>query len=127
MKNFKTEMEQQISKLFDNFLKKQLGEHATSIMTYLAGNTFTVRSDNCFAAGEKKLIQHEKHWQLLKEVKSREFEKVEPVLKDQLKELTGCQVLNIYSIVGLDGTRLGFFILKENLEKKLLKGEEVSL
>jgi len=121
MKNVKTRMEEQISRLFGNFLKEQLGEHATSVKTYLSSNTFTIRSDNCFAAGEKKLVQNEKYWQLLKEVKSREFEQVESVLKEKLTELTGCQVLNIYSIMGQDGARLGFFILQENLENKLLK------
>jgi len=126
MKNVKTEMEEEISRLFANFIKEQLGEHSTSVKTYLSSNTFTIRSDNCFAAGEKKLIQNEKHWQLLKEVKSREFEQVEPVLKEILKELIGCQILNIYSIVGQDGVRFGFFILQENLENKLLKTGDIS-
>lgn len=49
MKNVKIEMEAQISRLFGNFLKEQLGEHVSSVKTYLSSNTFTIRSDDCLA------------------------------------------------------------------------------
>ena len=54
MSRFKIEMENNISCAFENFLKEQLGEHATSVTTYLSGNMLTVSADNCLAPGETK-------------------------------------------------------------------------
>ena len=126
MSRFKTEMENNISRVFENFLKEQLGEHATSVTTYLSGSMLTVRADNCLAPGEQNLVQNEKHWQLLQEVKARQFEKVKPLLKQQLQELTGCKILKIYSLVGQDGNRFEVFTLSENLENKLQKSKDVA-
>lgn len=126
MQKIKTEIEKQISRVVADFLNEQLGEHASSVTTLLSGNMFSVRADNCLAPGEKKLVQNEKHWYLLQEVKTRQFEKVKPLLKEQLEELTDCKILNIYSIVGQDGVRFEFFTLSQNLENKLLKTEEAA-
>ncbi len=127
MSRFKTEMEDNISRAFDNFLKEQLGEYATSVTTYLSGNMFTVRADDCLAPGEQRLVQNEKHWQLLQEVKTRQFEKVKPLLKERLEELTGCKILKIYSLVGQDGNRFEVFTLSDNLENRLSKMKETLL
>ncbi len=127
MSRFKTETEDNISRAFDNFLKEQLGEHATSVTTYLSGHMLTVRADNCLAPGEQNLVQNEKHWQLLQEVKTRQFEKVKPLLKERLEELTGCKILNIYSIVSQDGVRFEVFTLRDNLKSKLSKTKETLL
>jgi len=88
---------------------------------------FTVRADNCLAPGEQRFVQNEKYWQLLQEVKSRQFEKVKPLLKACLEELTGCKILNIYSIVSQDGVRFEVFTLSDNLESKLSKTKETLL
>lgn len=127
MSRFKTELEDNISRAFNNFQKEQLGEHATLVTTYLSCNMLTVRADNCFAPGEQKLVQNEKHWQLFQEVKARQFEKVKPLLKQQLQELTGCKIFKIYSLVGQDGNRFEVFTLSENLESKLQKSKDVAL
>jgi uncharacterized protein YbcI len=120
LKNIKKEMEKKISRIFGNFQKTQLGENADTVNTYLASNTLTIRSARCLAKGELKLMMEKKHWRLLKDAKEQEFEKVKPILKKHLEELTNCTILNIQSILGMDGSRLGFIITKENLEKKLL-------
>ncbi len=127
MQKMKTEIEKEISRLFDNFLREQLGEQASFVTTFLSGNMFAVRADDCFAPGEQKLVQKEQHWPLLQEVKAQQFEQVKALLKEQLEELTGCKILNIYSVVGRDGVRFDFFTLSENLESKLLKTGERSL
>ncbi len=119
MSRFKTEMEDNISRALERFLREQLGEHATSVTTYLLGNMFTVRADNCLAPAEQELGQNEQHWRLLQEGKARQFEQVKPLLQEQLEKLTGCEILNIYSIVGQDGVRFEFFTLSDNLENKL--------
>ncbi|MFQ5709637.1 MAG: Na-translocating system protein MpsC family protein [bacterium] len=124
MSRFKTEMEANISRAFNNFQKEQLGEHAASVTTYLSSNMFTVRADNCLAPGEQNLVQNEKHWQLLQEVKTRQFEKVRPLLKERLEELIGCKILSIYSIVSQDGVRFAVFTLSESLENELSKTKE---
>jgi len=126
MKDFKKEMEKKISDLFSNFQKVHLSENTNSIRTHLANNTISIRSESCLTASEKKLIKQKQYWELLKQVKEQKFEKVNPLLKKELEELTCCTIINIKSILGVDGTRLEFFILKENLEKKLLKAEEIS-
>ena len=127
MSRFKTEIEDNISRAFNNFQIEQLGEHPTLVTTYLSGNMFTVRADNCLAPGEQRFVQNEKYWQLLQEVKSRQFEKVKPLLKACLEELTGCKILNIYSIVSQDGVRFEVFTLSDNLESKLSKTKETLL
>ncbi len=119
MSKAKKEMENNISRVFANFLKEQLGEPATSVTTYLSGNMFTVRADNCLAPGEHRLVQDEKHWRLLQEAKTRQFEKVEPLLKQHIEELTGCKILHLYSTVERDGVRFEVLSLSDNLENRL--------
>ena len=116
MSKFKTELIEQINRLFENFLRQQLGEHATSVTTLLSGNMFTVRADNCLSPAERDLMQNQKHSQLLQEFKARQFKKVEPLLKEQLETLMGIKILNIYSMVGQDGVRFEFLILDEDIE-----------
>ena len=127
MSRFETETGDIISRAVDNFLREQMGEHATSVTTYLSGKMFTVRADNCLAPGEQNLVQNEKHWQLFQDVKTQQFEKVKPLLKERLEELTGCKILNVYSIVSQDGVRFEVFTLSENLENELSKTKETLL
>jgi uncharacterized protein YbcI len=124
MRNLKTEMEEEISAIAAIFFKEQLGENHSSVATFLSGNMFTVRATNCLAPGEQKLMEQEKNWNLLQEVKSQQFEKVKPLLKERLEKITGCEVVSIYSMVGKDGVRFEIVTLSENLEDKLLKIEE---
>lgn len=126
MSKSQTTMAEEISRHFIHFLKEQLGEHPTSVLTFVSGNMFTVRAENCLAPGEQKLAQNEKHWQLLQEVKTRQFDKVKPLLKKQLEELTGCAVLNIHSIVGKDGVRFELFTVGGKVENRLLESREVA-
>lgn len=126
MRKFKTEMEQEISRLFANFLKEQLAENITSVTTVLSDNMFTIRATNCLPPGEQNLVQDKKHWNLLQEAKARQFEKVKPLLKKQMEGVTGCKILNMYSLIGQDGVRFEVFTLSENLENKLQKVREAT-
>ena len=121
MKKLKTEVEEQISNLFVNFLKEQLGEQATSVTTILSNNMFIIRATNCLPPGEQNLVQNKEHWDLLQEVKVRQFEKVKSGLKKQMERVCDCKILNIYSIVAQDGVRFEVFTLSENIEDTLLK------
>lgn len=125
MRKFKHELEQEISAVFSNFLREQLGEHAASIQTFLSGNMLTVRAINCLAPGEQQLAQNHQHWKLLQETKTREFNQVESLLKEMLEKVTGCQVENIYSMFGQNGVRFEVVTLSDNLERKLLKLKEI--
>lgn len=120
MSKFKTELVERINRFFENFLEQQLGEHVTSVTTFLDGDMFTVRADNCLCPAERDLMQNQKHSQLLQEFKARQFEKVEPMLKEQLETLIGNKILSIYSVVGQDGVRFEFLTLDANLENKLI-------
>lgn len=116
MSKFKTELVERINRLFENFLRQQLGEQATSVTTFLSGNMFTVRADNCLSPAERDLMQNQRHSQLLQEFKARQFKKVEPLLKEQLETLIGYKILSIHSMIGQDGVRFEFLTLDENLE-----------
>ena len=125
MRRFKHELEQEINAVFSNFLQEQLGQHATSVQTFLSGNMLTVHALNCLAPGEQQLAQSQQHWKLLQETKTREFNQVESLLKEMLEKVIGCQVQNIYSMLGRDGVRFEVVTLSDNLEKKLLKVKEM--
>lgn len=119
-------MEEEISAIVANFFKEQLGENLSSVTTALSGNMFTVRATNCLPPGEQNLVENEKHWNLLQEVKKQEFNQVKPLLKEMLEKVTGCEVLNIYSLIGKDGLRFEVVTLSNNLEDELLKTEEAA-
>ena len=121
MRRFKHELEQGINAVFSNFLHEQLGQHATSVQTFLSGNMITVRALNCLAPGEQQLAQNHQHWKLLQETKTLEFNKIKPLLLKTLEKVTNCKVLNIYSLFGQDGVRFEVVTLSDNLERKLLK------
>ncbi|MCZ6818308.1 MAG: Na-translocating system protein MpsC family protein [Calditrichaeota bacterium] len=120
MSKFKTELVERINRFFENFLEQQLGEHVTTVTTFLSGDMLSVRADNCLSPAERDLMQNQRHSQLLQEFKARQFKKVEPLLKEQLETLMGVKILNINSMVGQDGVRFEFLTLDENLENKLI-------
>ena len=91
MKKLKTDVEEQISNLFANFLKEQLVEQATSVTTILSNDMFTIRATNCLPPGGQNLVQNNKHWDLLQEVEVRQFEKVESALKKQMERVCNFQ------------------------------------
>lgn len=121
MQKSKTEIEKEIGSFVANFLKVQFGENATPVTTLLSGNIVAVCAANCLAPAERNLVNSEKYWSLFQEFKARQFHKVEFLLKERLAEITGCEVHNIYSIVGQDGVRFEIITLSENLENKLIK------
>lgn len=125
MRRFKHELEQEISAVFSNFLREQLGEHATSIQTFLSGNMLTVRALNSLAPGEQQLAHNHQHWKLLQETKTREFNQVESLLREMLEKVTGRQVQNVYSMFDQDGVRFAVVTFSDKLEKKFLKVKEM--
>jgi uncharacterized protein YbcI len=116
MKKSKAVLEKEISHLMADFLDRQLGEHAGAVDTFLSGNTVTVRATNCLSPGERSLVQNEQDWHLLQELKNQQFERVKLQLKEQLEQITDCEVLNIVSIVGQDGMRFEVVTLSKNFE-----------
>jgi len=116
---------QEISDVFSKFLHEQFGEHAASVITYISGTMFTIHAANCFAPGEQDLVQNNENWQLLQEVKIRQYDEVEPLLTEQFEELTDCKISGIYSMVCQDGGRFIVIKLSQNLENKLNKSEEI--
>lgn len=116
----KAEIEEKIGNLVANFLKVQFGENVASVKTFLLGSVVTVCATNCLAPAERNFVQNQKNWNLFQELKARQFTQVESLLKKQLAEITGCEVLNIYSLVGQDGVRFEIITFSENLENRLL-------
>jgi uncharacterized protein YbcI len=116
MEKSKAVLEQEISHLMADFLDQQLGEHASSVDTFLSGNTVTVRATNCLSPGERNLVQNEQDWHLLQEFKNRQFERVKLQLKERLEQITDCEVLNLVSVVGQDGMRFEVVTLSKNFE-----------
>lgn len=125
MRASKGEMEEKISGLVAEFLHEQLGEEPSMVKTFLYANMVAVHAKNCFLSAEQNLAQIERYRSLLRELKTKEFEMVKPVLKQLLEEITGCEVKEIHSIVGQYGLRFGLFTLSENLENKLTETQEV--
>lgn len=120
MAKSKAEMEEKIGNLVADFLKVQFGENVASVKTFLLGSVVIVCATNCLAPAERNFVRNQKNWNLFQELKARQFTQVELLLKKQLVEITGCEVLNIYSIVGQDGVRFEIITFSENLENKLL-------
>jgi hypothetical protein len=61
-------------------------------------------------------VQNEQDWHLLQEFKNLQFERVKLQLKEQLEQISDCEVLNIVSIVGQDGMRFEVVTLSRNFE-----------
>jgi uncharacterized protein YbcI len=117
MREFRKGIEEEISRLFSNFLIEQLGEHPASVRTIMSGSVLAVRAENCLVTAEQNLLQNKEHWSLFEEVKNRQFEKAKPSLKKQMEAAICCRILNDDSVLTQDGVRLVFFIINENLEK----------
>jgi uncharacterized protein YbcI len=124
MRKRKTELEQEISDVFCRFLREQLGEHATSVQTFLSENMLTVRALDCLAPAEQQCARNQQHWKLIQETKMLEFNKVKPVLLKTLAQVTSCEVVKISSLFEQDGVRLEVVTLSDNLERKLLQLKE---
>ena len=101
----------QIAAQVSVFLDEQLGESATDVETYLTNKTVAISAANCLSPGELSLVQMVEDWKLLQEAKARQFEKVKHLLQQRIKNVTGCDVPFIHSVVGQDGKRFVFVTL----------------
>ncbi len=116
MKKTKAELEKAISASVAEFLDKQMGEHARSVIAFLSGNTVTVRATHCLSPGEKMLVRDEESWRLFKEFKNQQFEKVKPQLQARLEEVTASKILDIVSVLGQNGVRFELVTLNRHFE-----------
>lgn len=116
MKKTKAELEKAISASVADFLDKQMGEHARSVIAFLSGNTVTVRATHCLSPGEKLLVRDEESWRLFKEFKNQQFEKVKPQLQARLEEVTASKILDIVSVLGQNGVRFELVTLNRHFE-----------
>ena len=102
-----------IRKVFANFLEEQLGENAKSITTFQFQNKIFVYAEGCFTPAEDNLVNNEKHSNLLRELKYREFEQVKPLLRDCLEKTLGLTIIRIKSLIGPGGDRVQYITFKK--------------
>lgn len=120
MKKSKAELEREIGGAVANFLQTQLGEQTTSVVTFLFNNTLVVCATNCLTPSERNLVQDKNDWNLLQQFKAQQFDAVKLMLKQQLEEITECEVLSIASIIGQDGVCFVMVTLGEGIEQMLV-------
>jgi len=111
-------LKERIRKIINDFFIEQLSETATSISVVLLHDMITIFCEGCFAPAELKLAKEKMQFNLLKQLKEQELERVFPDLKILLEGVIGNQILRFDSIVGIEGTRLIQITLSENLGKK---------
>lgn len=115
----KQKIESQLGTAIGSFLQSQLGEPASSVHAVLTGNMLAVRATDCLTPAERKLAQEENGWELLQNYKAQQFDYAQPVLKDELEELLGCEVTCIVTALSRDGIRFEMVTFIEDVEQKL--------
>ena len=108
-------MEKNIQEIVRDFLEGQFSEEATSISVFLHGDLLVVYCKGCFSPAEQQMAHNELQSNLLLEFKEKELEQAMIILRDCIEKTTGHHILNIDSIVGLEGTRLLHITLQEVL------------
>lgn len=115
----KQKIEHRLGAVIGSFLQSQLGEAASSVQAVLSGNTLAVRATDCLTPAERTLAQEESGWHLLQNYKAQQFDHAQPVLKDQLEGLLGCEIADIVTALSKDGVRFEMVTFSEDVEHKL--------
>lgn len=115
----KQKIESQLGAVIGTFLQSQLGEAASSVQAVLTGNTLAVRATDCLTPAERTLAQEENGWDLLQNYKAQQFDYAQPLLKDELEELLGCEIASIVTALSKEGIRFEMVTFIDDVEQKL--------
>lgn len=116
----KKKLEAELSSAFIKFQRELLGRGPQEAKTYLVHDMVIVRFKGVLTTEEKHLVNHDKGKilvkkmrQILREMYSRESEKI-------VENLTDCKVLSSHSDISTKtGERIEVFVIDKNLEKLL--------
>lgn len=112
------EIESLITDAMSRFAKEKLGEQAEVIVVQLIDNAIIVRFEGVLSPAEKHLVRDKIYGKLIKELKWKLIMQEKPLLEIMIKNLTGAEVVDIYSDIDLGtGERIGVFILDRQIEK----------
>ena len=106
-----------IQKIVAHFLEEQLGEKAKSITTFQFRNKIVVYAEGCYTPAEDDLVNNEKHSNLLRELKYKEFEQVKPLFKDRLEKTLGLTIIRIKSLIGPRGDRVQYITFSKKVRQ----------
>lgn len=77
----------------------------------------SIHAEYCFTSYEQNLIKDEKNWQLLREIKTRTFESIKPILIKSLEEKTNCRIKRMHSFIDKQGFRYELITFEQNIEE----------
>lgn len=116
----KKKLEADISAALIKFQRELIGRGPQEAKTYIVQDMVITRFKGVLTTEEKHLVNHEKGKilvkkmrQILREMYSREFEKI-------VEDLSNCKVLSSHSDISTKtGERIEIFMIDKNLEKML--------
>jgi uncharacterized protein YbcI len=117
---FKTEVEN----IYKDLLAEQWGERIKIVMTSILDNTLSIQAESCLTPGEQNLIQDEKSWHLLNEMKTRAFEIIKPLLINSLEEKTNCRIKRVHSFIDKQGFRYELITFSQNIEELISEANQ---
>jgi uncharacterized protein YbcI len=91
------EIESAVSEAMTKFLKEQMGERATCVITEVASGAIIVRFKGIMPPAERYLIKDQEGMKLIKELKERLIERAKPLLEAMIKNLIGAEIIDTYS------------------------------
>lgn len=119
MNNTVTSLKAKIGNIVAGFLCEQLGEKVKSIETFQYRNKIVVYATGCFTPAEEDHVKNKGQSNLLRELKYKEFEQIQPLLKDHLEESLDLTIIRIKSLVGPGGDRVQYITLGKKTHRIL--------
>ncbi len=114
------QVEAEISKAVIRFERERMGRGPADIRTRVVQDMVVVRMGNFLTPAEQTLIAGGSGVDLLKQVRMKLLENEREVLGRLLQEVTGCEVVSMYSDLSVrTGERLITFVIDRNLESVL--------
>jgi len=95
-----------IDKIVREFLDKQLGEHPSSISSFLNEEIISVYAGEVVSPAESKMMETKTDSKFLIEFKNQQFASVKEELKQQLETEINQKITQIHSSVTEDGLRI---------------------
>jgi len=118
IKRTKGQVEAEISKDLVKFELEYMGRGPTDVRTYIIHDMILVRLKGILTPAEQQLVKAE-GVELLKQVRTKLLEHGRGLLEKTVKELTGCDILSMYSDLSTKTSeRVILFTLNADLDKR---------
>jgi uncharacterized protein YbcI len=123
MEKLKTEIITEMGEYAKKFVTEQLAENSTSMRINISNELLVIHISGSLWPAEQRLNRRIEDLRTFHEFKTRQFEEVKNLLKNELENLSECKILNVESLLCKDNSRIIVATFLKRVENELKNKE----